>query len=416
MRISLTRGLSKVVVLYGFVAWAFPGQARAQEETPFVRGEVNQDGFVDVGDAVTVLLHQFKPFFEAPCEKAVDVDDSGTIDITDAVWLLAYLFQDGPPPLPPFGRCGLDPTPDPVGCAETSCDDVEGTLIFSEIMASNFESLPDEDGDSSDWIEIHMPQSASVDSVDLGGWYLTGNPDLLTMWKFPDGITMRRGDFLVVFASGKDRSVADSELHTNFSMDKDGEYLALVAPDGLTVVDEFAPFYPEQLTDISYGLAQSTSALIAVGDQVLYHVPTAGDSGLGDSWADPGFSPNGWKTGTMGLGFSGIATEGFEVTYIKANVSGLNTFPGLGACNQLQIMRIIYATMGMKVRIDWDADTNDLIAMLPQDHATELDFRKDGGLVDPRSTGFTGDILFSTVDHTNLDMYSITIEARKKYA
>ena len=152
-------------------------------------------------------------------------------------------------------------------------------------------------------------------------WFLTDDAGNLTKWPFPAGTSINPGGYRLVFASNKADQNLAPELHANFSMNKNGEYLALVAPDGLTVVDEFAPFYPEQLTDISYGLAQSTSALIAVGDQALYHVPTASDSGLGDSWADPGFSPNGWKTGRMGLGFSGFATEGFEVTYIKANVS-----------------------------------------------------------------------------------------------
>ncbi|MCH8922193.1 MAG: CotH kinase family protein, partial [Planctomycetes bacterium] len=43
-------------------------------------------------------------------------------------------------------------------------------------------------------------------------------------------------------------------LHTNFKLTDGGEYLALVRPDG-QVIHEFAPEYPEQFENISYGFA-----------------------------------------------------------------------------------------------------------------------------------------------------------------
>ncbi|MEW6746153.1 MAG: CotH kinase family protein [Planctomycetota bacterium] len=43
------------------------------------------------------------------------------------------------------------------------------------------------------------------------------------------------------------------ELHTNFKLNKEGEYLALVAPDGHAVIDSHAPAYPTQVTDLAYG-------------------------------------------------------------------------------------------------------------------------------------------------------------------
>ena len=61
------------------------------------------------------------------------------------------------------------------------------------------------------------------------------------------------GGCLWGFASGKDR-VAGEELHTSFTLDRGGDYLALVAPDGVTVVSEIPGGYPEQFVGISYGL------------------------------------------------------------------------------------------------------------------------------------------------------------------
>src|SRR5690606_24704462 len=50
-------------------------------------------------------------------------------------------------------------------------------------------------------------------------------------------------------------------LHTSFKLDGDGEYLALVEPDGTTIAQEFAPGFPAQYDGISYGLsADSTSS------------------------------------------------------------------------------------------------------------------------------------------------------------
>ena len=193
----------------------------------------------------------------------------------------------------------------------------QASAILSEIVASNADSLRDEDGDSSDWIEIHLPGSACVPSIDLTGWYLTDNPDRLDKWQFPS-VSLEAGGFLVVFASGKDRAVEGEELHTGFNLDSDGEYVALVAADGMSIVDEFSPSYPEQLTDVSYGPSQWQVELVGLRDQARYHVPTADDAPVGDGWAEPEYEASDWEIGRTGLGFTDIPSEGFEVTYVKA--------------------------------------------------------------------------------------------------
>ena len=108
---------------------------------------------------------------------------SGSLNTTDAIYGLDYLFRNGPPPPPPTNRCGLDPTPDALPCDETPCGTVGTTVVISEIMASNRETTLDEDGDSSDWIELALLDSAPNDTLDLAGWYLTDNPDVLTKWQ-----------------------------------------------------------------------------------------------------------------------------------------------------------------------------------------------------------------------------------------
>ncbi len=143
------------------------------------------------------------------------------------------------------------------------------TIRISEIVADNGISLLDEDGDSSDWIELYNPSNQSV-SVD--GWYLTDDATALTQWSFPATNIAAKG-FLVVFASDKNRSVAGSELHTNFKLSAASEYLALVHSDGSTVEDDLTP--PALEKDVSFGYA-FTDGEIDTSNTGLFTTPTPG--------------------------------------------------------------------------------------------------------------------------------------------
>lgn len=81
----------------------------------FTRGDVNNDGAINVGDAPAALNYLFNSE-PVDCIEAVDVDDDAITAINDAVLLLAFLFQSGAPPQPPFPNPGVDPTPDALGC------------------------------------------------------------------------------------------------------------------------------------------------------------------------------------------------------------------------------------------------------------------------------------------------------------
>src|SRR5262249_47751861 len=123
--------------------------------------------------------------------------------------------------------------------------------FLNEFMAANSGVLRDEDGDSSDWIEIYNP---SENAVSLAGWFLTDATNALTKWVFPD-VLLGAGGYLVVFASDKNRTNPTAPLHTNFKLASAGEYLALVDP-ATNVVSDFFPAYPPQPADTSYGRAR----------------------------------------------------------------------------------------------------------------------------------------------------------------
>jgi hypothetical protein len=87
------------------------------EGARFVRGNADAEGTIGLSDAVWTLTSLFQNGQEAPCEDAVDANDDGKIDITDALTVLLHLFQSGPPPPQPFPDCGSDTTGDTFGCA-----------------------------------------------------------------------------------------------------------------------------------------------------------------------------------------------------------------------------------------------------------------------------------------------------------
>ena len=173
-------------------------------------------------------------------------------------------------------------------------------LVISELMADNNSVLADSQGDYHDWIEIHNATDAGV---DLDGWFLTDTAALLTRWEFP-AVTIEANEYLVVFASGLDRRDPAAELHTNFNLDNDGEYLALVMPDGQSVAHQYSPQYPQQLVDYSYGVAETAiiaDTLVAADGPVTTLVP--GDDAMGLTWTQAAFNDETWSAGFGAVGY-----------------------------------------------------------------------------------------------------------------
>ena len=172
-------------------------------------------------------------------------------------------------------------------------------LILSEFMANNTRTVTDEDGAFSDWIEIY---NGGKETVNLLNWSLTDSAKNLTQWRFP-ATNLPPGRFLLTFASGKNRRSPGSALHTNFRLADSGEFLALVAPDGLSIATQFNPSFPPQSPDVSYGLAAhgTLSTLVPLGAEARAWVPR--DASLGSTWLDPDFNDAGWIHGTTGVGY-----------------------------------------------------------------------------------------------------------------
>lgn len=178
--------------------------------------------------------------------------------------------------------------------------------IITEFMASNDGALLDGYGAENDWVELYNP---SDQSIDLQGFSLTDNPDELDRWTFPS-VALAPGQFLVVFASGRDEVDPAGNLHTNFSLSAGGEYLALVSPQG-TVLSQYGTEddnFPAQDSNASYGIGFSSETRQAIngGSSASYLIPT--DGSVDASWMLPDFDDTGWSAGTASLGYQ--ATTG----------------------------------------------------------------------------------------------------------
>lgn len=136
--------------------------------------------------------------------------------------------------------------------AEIYAGEEEGLIgpkpVITEFMASNKGVLNDEDGDFPDWIEV---ANLGDESLNLSGWSVTDDMLEPSKWVFPE-VILEPGEYLIVFASDKDRAFAGEELHTNFKISAQEGYLGLYSPKG-EVVSEYV-LYPSQYRDVSYGL------------------------------------------------------------------------------------------------------------------------------------------------------------------
>lgn len=212
-----------------------------------------------------------------------DLSDSSNL-FAGTIWL-CYLDPQAPPP----------------------------NLVINEFLAVNtaLTGLQDEDRESQGFIELH---NRGESAVHLTGWALTDDASDTAKWVLPE-MLLPGGSYQVVFASGKDRrSVGQGlNLHTNFKLNPNGEYLALMnAESPRQVVDALAPAYPAQNLNVSYGRKPDQS-------WAFWAAPTPGVSNQGLSLDQriaevQTSAPRGFYQSPFGLVLS-CATPGAEIRY-----------------------------------------------------------------------------------------------------
>lgn len=134
-------------------------------------------------------------------------------------------------------------------CFIGSLQMAQARLYINEIMASNVLSHVNSEGEYEDWIEIY---NSGTSSVNIAGYFLTDNYRAGNYWKIPNTspskTTVPPNGFLLFYADGK---TEQGPTHLPFQLAKEGEEVALISPDGRTIIDSLR--YGFQYRDISYG-------------------------------------------------------------------------------------------------------------------------------------------------------------------
>ncbi len=190
------------------------------------------------------------------------------------------------------------------------------TVVLNEVMASNGTTITDEDGDYEDWVELF---NTSDVPIALGGYGLSDDYETPFRWTFPDS-TIGPGEYILVWASGKDRGVPGEELHTNYSIDSDGEEVILTHPDG----DRIDVLLPTSIPrDISFGRKPDGN-----NNWVYFKEPTPGEPNTTSAYQErlspPEFSHTG---GFYTSPFELILTTDYDGAVIYYTLDGSDPDP-----------------------------------------------------------------------------------------
>ncbi len=122
----------------------------------------------------------------------------------------------------------------------------DSALLINEFLAKNDNTNRDSAGEYDDWIELYNPSDSIM---PLAGKYLTDSPENFSKWRFPQNApSVDEHGFVLIWC---DDDPGQSGLHTNFKLSAAGEFIGLIAEDGITVIDSIT--FQRQQADVSFG-------------------------------------------------------------------------------------------------------------------------------------------------------------------
>ena len=113
--------------------------------------------------------------------------------------------------------------------------------------------------------------------------------------------------------------------------------------------------------------------------------------------------------------FTNVSDGTGESAVKKVDVAALATNSKGQTCTKVKIQRIYWATVGMSVKLDFDATSNVLLIGLPADSTGDEYYDSFTGIPNNAGSGVTGDIDLTTTGHSSGDSYMIILEMIKEY-
>ena len=120
--------------------------------------------------------------------------------------------------------------------------------VINEAMASNSSTVTDNYGEYDDWIEIYNPGN---DTIDLAGYSLTDHLTVPQLSIIPSGNDSTKIPPHGHLLFWPDENPSQGVLHVNFKLNTQFNQIALIAPDGNSIVDSVRVM--NSITDVSYG-------------------------------------------------------------------------------------------------------------------------------------------------------------------
>ncbi len=125
---------------------------------------------------------------------------------------------------------------------------VRSQVLINELMPANVLTVPDEQGDYDDWLEVY---NSGANSVNIGGYYFSDDATNLQKWQVPVNqpakTTVSAHGYLIIWA---DQQTEQGVLHATFKLTSAGDKILFVGSDGTTILDSIR--YPQQFPDVSF--------------------------------------------------------------------------------------------------------------------------------------------------------------------
>lgn len=172
-------------------------------------------------------------------------------------------------------------------------------LVISEVMPSNRTSVPDENGEYHDWLELWNNSGHDIDMENVG---LSDASDSIK-FLFPK-VTMKAGERVIVFCSGINQAEIGKPWHAKFKLSSNGETISLYQPSAFMIdsvtyrimgsdtvwalqedgtfleTNTFSPGYPN--TEQGY-LDYRNATMVTEGALIINEISPDPKSGLADA-------------------------------------------------------------------------------------------------------------------------------------